>query len=123
MAVRKKRKEGGQKGNQNARKHGFYAKVLNAAGKKDLKVASDVDGIDDEIALMRVKIKNVLEKDPENVKLIMEAITTLAGLLKTRFNITKEQQNSIRASLGKLIREVALPLGISVASTAIGKKV
>jgi hypothetical protein len=117
------RKRGGQKGNQNALKHGFYSKVLDEAEKLDFETASDVNGIDDEIALLRVKIKSVLEKDPENVKLIMQATNTLAGLVKTRYNITKEQRKGLRDAITNVIKDIAIPLGISVGSTAIGKRV
>ena len=117
------RKKGGQKGNKNAVKHGFYSRVLDEAEKLDYETAAGVEGIDDEIALLRVKIKSVLEKDPENVKLIMQATNTLAGLVRTRFNTTREQQKGLREAIGKVIREVALPLGINVASTAIGKRI
>ena len=51
-----KRKRGAPKGNQNARKHGFYAKVLDEAEQFDFELASGVNGIDDEITLLRVKI-------------------------------------------------------------------
>jgi hypothetical protein len=121
--MKRKRKEGGQKGNQNARKHGYYARVLDAAGKRDLEIASDVDGIDDEIALLRVKIKRVLEKDPENIQLLLAATTTLAGLLKTRLNINKEQKKGLKEAIGKVIREAALPFGLNVASAVITKRV
>jgi hypothetical protein len=78
------KRRGAPRDNRKAREQRFYAKVLDAAERVDLEMASEVNGIDDEIAVLRVKIKSVLEKDPENLKLI--------------------------------------PLGISVGSTAIGKK-
>lgn len=122
MEMEGKRKRGAPKGNQNARRHGFYSKVLDEAERTDLETASDINGIDDEIALLRVKIKSVLEKDPENIKLIMEAANTLAGLVKTRFNITKAQQKGLREAISKVIREVAVPLGINVGSAVLTKK-
>jgi len=109
-----KRKSGAPKGNQNARKHGFYAKVLDEAEQFDFELASGVNGIDDEITLLRVKIKSVLEKDPENIKLIMQATNTLAGLVKTRYNITKEQKKGLKEAIGNVLRDVALPLGIGI---------
>jgi len=109
-----KRKRGAPKGNQNARKHGFYAKVLDEAEQFDFELASGVNGIDDEITLLRVKIKSVLEKDPENIKLIMQATNTLAGLVKTRYNITKEQKKGLKEAIGNVLRDVALPLGIGI---------
>jgi hypothetical protein len=107
-----KRKRGGQKGNQNARKHGFYSKVLDEAGRLDFELASGVEGIDDEIALLRVKIKSILEKDPENIRLIMQATNTLAGLVKTSYNMTKEQRKGLKEAIGNVLKDVAIPLGI-----------
>lgn len=123
MAAEIKRKSGAPKGNQNARKHGFYSRVLDEAEKLDFETAADVNGIDDEIALLRVKIKSVLEKDPENVKLIMQATNMLAGMVKTRYHITKEQRKGLKDAITNVIKDIAIPLGISVGSTAIGKRV
>jgi len=120
MPKEAKRKRGAPKGNQNARKHGFYSRVLDEAERLDFELASGVNGIDDEIALLRVKIKSILEKDPENIKLIMQATNTLAGLVKTSYNITKEQRKGLKEAIGNVLRDVALPLGIGVGA-AINK--
>jgi hypothetical protein len=111
---RAKRKSGAPKGNQNARKHGFYSRVLDEAGKLDFELAAGVEGIDDEIALLRVKIKSILEKDPENIKLIMQATNILAGLVKTSYKMTKEQRKGLKEAIGNVLKNVALPLGIGV---------
>ena len=120
MPAEVKRKRGAPKGNQNARKHGFYSKVLNEAEQLDFELASGVEGIDDEIALLRVKIKSLLEHDPENIKLIMQATNTLAGLVKTSYNMTKEQRKGLKEAIGNVLRDVALPLGIGIGA-AINK--
>ena len=118
MPTETKRKRGAPKGNQNARKHGFYAKVLDEAEQLDFELASGVNGIDDEIALLRVKIKSILEKDPENINLIMQATNTLAGLIKTRYKISKEQRKGLKEAIGNVLRDVALPLGIGIAASS-----
>jgi len=117
MATKVKRKEGAPKGNQNARKHGFYSKVLDEAERLDFELASGVEGIDDEIALLRVKIKSILENDPENIKLIMQATNTLAGLVKTSYNMTKEQRKGLKEAIGNVLKDIALPLGIGIGAT------
>jgi len=117
MPAEAKRKRGAPKGNQNARRHGFYSKVLEEADQLDFELASGVEGIDDEIALLRVKIKSILEKDPENVRLIMQATNALARLVKTRYNITKEQKKGLKEAIGNVLRDVALPLGIGIGAT------
>jgi len=111
------RRRGAPKGNQNARKHGFYAKVLDEAEQLDLELASGVEGIDDEIALLRVKIKSILEKDPENIRLIMQATNTLARLVRTKYNISKEDKKGLKEAIGNVLRDIALPLGIGIGAT------
>ena len=113
-------KRGAPEGNQNARKHGFYSKVLDETEQLDFELATGVEGIDDEIALLRVKIKSLLEHDPENIKLIMQATNTLARLVRTRYNIGKEDKKGLKEAIGNVLRDVALPLGIGIGAT-IGK--
>ena len=120
MRSKTTRGRGAPKGNQNARKHDFYSKVLDEAERLDLELASGVEGIDDEIALLRVKIKSILEKDPQNIKLIMQATNTLAGLVKTRYNISKKQKKGLKEAMGNVLKDIAIPLGIGVA-TSINK--
>ena len=112
-----KGKRGAPKGNQNARKHGFYSRVLDEAGRLDFEMATGVEGIDGEIALLRVKIKSLLERDPENIKLIMQATNTLARLVRTRYNISKEDKKGLKEAIGNVLRDVALPLGIGLGAT------
>ena len=120
MPAKAERKKGAPKGNQNARKHGFYSKVLDEAEQFDFELVSGVDGIDDEIALLRVKIKSLIAHDPDNIKLIMQATNTLAGLVKTRYKISKEQKKGLREAITNTLRDVALPLGIGIGA-AINK--
>ena len=72
---------------------------------------------DDEIALLRVKIKSVLEHDPENIKLIMRATNTLERLIRTKYNITKDQKKGLKEAISNVLRDVALPLGIGIGGT------
>jgi hypothetical protein len=123
MPEEAKRKHGAPKGKRNAKGYGFYAKVLDEAEKLDFERAAGVEGIDDEIALLRVKIKSILEKDPENIRLIMAATNALAGLVKTRYRITREQRKGLKEAIGNVLREVAVPLGISVGAGVIGKRI
>jgi len=114
MATKAKRERGAPKGNQNARKHGFYSKVLDEAEELDFELATGVEGIDDEIALLRVKIKSLLTYDPENIKLIMQATNTLARLVRTRYNISREDKKGLKEAIANVLRDVALPLGIGI---------
>ena len=114
MPAEAKRRRGAPKGNQNARKHGFYSKVLDEAEQLDFELSTGVEGINDEIALFRVKIKSILEHDPENIRLIMQATDALAKLVKTKYNISKEDKKGLKEAIGNVLRDVALPLGTGI---------
>ena len=117
MSEQKPGKRGAPKGNQNARKHGFYSKVLDAVEQEDFKTATSVEGIDDEIALLRVKIKSLITHDPDNIKLIMQATNTLARLVRTKYNISKKDKQGLKEAIGNVLRDIALPLGIGIGTT------
>jgi len=117
MAERTGKKRGAPKGNQNARKHGFYSKVLDDSEQLDFALATGVDGIDDEIALLRVKIKSLIAHDPDNITLIMQAINTLARVVSTKYNLSKKDKKGLKEAIGNVLRDVALPLGISIGAT------
>ena len=114
MPARTSKKSGTAKGNQNARKHGFYSKVLDEAEQLDFELASGVNGIDDEIALLRVKLKSILGDDPKNIKLIVEATNALERLIRTRYKISKEQRKGLKEAIGNVLRDIAVPLGIGI---------
>ena len=113
MPTKAGRKRGAPKGNESAKKSDFYSKVLDEAERLDFELATGVEGIDDEIALLRVKIKSILEHDPENVKLIMQATNALERLIRTRYKITKEQRKGLKEAIGNVLRDIAVPLGIA----------
>ncbi len=91
----------------------FYNRVLDEAEKLDFEMAAGVDGIDDEITLLRVKIKSLLDKDPDNLVLIMKATDMLAKLVKTRYSISREQRKGLKEAIGNVIRDIAVPLGVA----------
>ena len=77
------RPRGGQPGNQNARKHGFYSAVFTGQDKVNLNQAAEINGLDEEIALLRARLRSVVKNDPDNIRLISEAASTLARLMRT----------------------------------------
>ena len=113
------RKKGGQPANQNARKHGFYSRVLDESERIELEEAGYVEGIDEEIALLRVKLRDLVENYPDNLELHLEAANTIARLVRTRYQISKEQKKSLKEAIANVLTEVAVPLGIGVGVGAI----
>lgn len=110
------RKRGAPKGNQNARKHGFYSTVLDENQQRDFETATTVEGIDEEIALLRVKIKSLVQQNPENLRLIMQATNALSKLIMTKFNIGKDDKQGLKEAVTNVLKDIALPIGIGIGS-------
>ena len=96
----KKKPVGAPRGNQNARKHGLYSRVLDEAQQLQLDKARAVKGLDEEIAIMRVKLLTLLDKYPERIDLQMRVIATIARMVRTRFDISAALDNSFLPRAG-----------------------
>jgi len=83
----------------------------------DFELATRVEGIDDEIALLRVKIKSLIAQDPDNIKLIMQGTNALARLIRTEYNIGKKDKKGLKEAITNVLRDVALPLGIGIGAS------
>ena len=100
------------KGKGKKSKRSFYAKALDEAEGLDFELAQDVDGIDDEIALLRLKIKSLLERDHDNIKLIMEATDALSRLVMARYKMGSAHKKALVNAIGGVLKDLAVPLGI-----------
>ena len=101
---------------------GFYGRALDEAEKLELEEASHIEGIDEEIALLRVKLRELLEEQPERSDLHFEAANIIARLVKTRYQITREQKKSLKEAIQKVLTEVAVPLGVEVGGRILSTK-
>lgn len=91
---------------------GFYGRTLDEAEQVDLQDAAGVQGLDAEVALVRIMLRRLIAEQPGEVKLQLSAVNTLAKLLHARYQLSAEQRNSLKEAILKVLTEVAIPLGI-----------
>ena len=105
------RKSGGQPGNLNVLKHGFYSKHFQNSELEDLDEARDLQ---EEITMMRVVIRRLLKmargcKDMGELVTVLEALglasTRVAGLMKTRKFIGGDE-DSFDEQINSVIDEI-----------------
>lgn len=109
---------------QGGKKSGLYTNILDDAEKLDFELAAGVDGIDDEIALLRVEIKKAMAGgDARNLKLLIDATNALERLIRTRYQITKEQRKGLREAISTVLKDIAIPLGINIGAVGIARHV
>jgi hypothetical protein len=108
------KKRGGQPGNLNALKHGFYSKHFQRSEVKDLEEIGDLK---EEIQMMRVVTRRLLEaaKDCKEVGELSNLLNTLGlaatrvgGLMKTRKFLGGEDEEDLgilAAALDEVLKE------------------
>ena len=93
-----KRKRGGQPGNSNALKHGFYSRRFSKLELKDLDIILNHHKFEDEIALLHVisrRMFNIADKEADSIEdwatvnfAIGSTVTRIGGLKKVQFMIS-----------------------------------
>jgi hypothetical protein len=116
-------KRGAPRGNRNAAKHDFYARVLDETERFEFQLASGVEGIDEEIALLRLEIKKAISGgDEKNLLLLVKAAGALEKLIRTHYQITSTQRQGLKEAINTVFKDVLVPLGINIGSAVITKK-
>ena len=124
MEKKIRRKRGGPKGNRNAAKHDFYFKILDETERFDFDIANGVEGIDEEIALLRLEIKKAISGgDERNLLFLVKATSALEKLIRTRYQITAAQRKGLKEAIANVVKDVLVPLGLNIAGAVITKKI
>ena len=96
------------------RARGFYAKAVSAAERLALEEAMGVSGLDEEIALLRLRLQQAVAEEPKDLELMFKGAALLARLVATKFGLSKGDATDINAaieravaSLGELKAEAA----------------
>ena len=97
-----KRKRGGQQGNQNARKHGFYSVNLNPREICEFWNIINLGGIEPELAVLRMKLGSAIGYDPGNCRVLREASHLLVKWYRSKFHLGSKDN----AEFKKFVRNI-----------------
>jgi hypothetical protein len=96
----------------------FYEDVLDENFNAYFAAARGNDSIDDEIALVKVKIKFILAEEPDNHQLFFQAVELLAKLVKAKYGTHKKDDKKLGDAIQSIIRDIGVPLDVA----ALNKK-
>ena len=103
-----KRKRGGQEGNRNASKHGFYSATLSPAETRQFENITNLEGVDPEVAFVRVKLQSCLEQDPGNRRVIREASRLLVKWYSANYLLDANDSNYLRKVIENVLEIAAV---------------
>lgn len=100
-----RRKRGGQPGNRNAYKHGFYSRRLTEEDKLYC-LAGKAEGLPNAVAIMRGRMIAALRQDPGNYRVIRETARALAYHYRARGEASDEELAAFRKMMDDIVAQV-----------------
>jgi len=104
---------GAPPGNQNARKHGFYAEFYTGEELEDLATAAVAGDLSDEIGLLRVRIRRALREGVE-FDAILRGLGRLTLMLKAQRVISGDAMNEFERAMSEVLTELTEELGLGL---------
>ena len=86
----------------------FYERALSASDRELFEDALEVEGVDGEVALLRVHIHRLMEEHPEDTEALRAGIRLLVTALSARHRLTgREAQTLTETATGVLEQFIA----------------
>jgi len=86
--------------------HGFYDSALSEAERILLPQAKEMEGLEEEIALLRVKLNSVIAQEPENMALVLKGISMLTRAVATKYRLSKEAKGNLADAIDSVLKEI-----------------
>jgi hypothetical protein len=119
---RHKRHRGGQPGNHNARKHGFYSTHHTPEEIKRLCEVIKNDDKDPAFSALRLKVENALANAPGNYRLLREGSSLLVKYLSAKHGVDGQGNTLMKRAFRNTLKAAAtgdLELTERIASQAL----
>lgn len=85
---------------------GFYARALSRAERVLLPEAGEVEGLEQEIALLRVKLATALQEHPDNLPLMLRGVELLVKTVSAEYRLSKRSQDNLAAAIDGVLKEI-----------------
>ncbi|MBI2872965.1 MAG: hypothetical protein HYY00_07255 [Chloroflexi bacterium] len=84
----------------------FYGETLSRAERMRLARARQVQGLDDEIALLRVRIARLAQEEPEKTDLLLKGVRLLVQAVATRYRLSPQAQDDLAGNIAAVLRDI-----------------
>ena len=88
----------------------FYAEALSKAERLRLSKARKVEGVDEEIALLRMKLHQLLEEHPDKVDLLFKGVNLLLRAVVARYRLSPKAGDDLYQSIVGVLNGVGREL-------------
>ena len=106
-----KRNRGGQKGNQNARKHGFYSSALTSDEICRFWNIVNQESVDPEMAVLRIKLQSLIHYAPVDCRTLKEVTRLIVKWSANKYHLDRPDRACLRACVESVLENYS---GISL---------
>ena len=87
---------------------GFYQESLSEAERWER--ARQMEGLDEEVALLRVRLKEALEGRPQDMQLIAKGVDLLVKAVAAKYRLSPKAQRELSDSIAGVVRGIGTVL-------------
>ena len=91
---------------------GLYAAALSEAERVMLSQARGINGVDEELAVLRVKLATLLQNQPENMTLLLRSIEVLVRTLAVRYRLSERAKDDLYENVLGVLRGIGGVMGL-----------
>lgn len=84
----------------------FYQAALTEAERLLLSQAQEVEGLDGEIALLRLRLRQALQEHPEDNELLLKGVAMLVKAVSTRYRLSPAAKQNLTEAITQVLKEV-----------------
>ncbi len=81
----------------------FYDAAVSEAERVDLKDAARVEGLDQEIAMLRLRLRRTAEEHPENLSLMLKGVGTLVKAVAANYGLSQKNENDLADRIKEML--------------------
>ncbi|MBI2913818.1 MAG: hypothetical protein HYY03_07850 [Chloroflexi bacterium] len=84
----------------------FYRDAMSEAEQVELGEAQQVEGLDDEIAVLRVRLKRAVEERPEDLQLLVRGVDLLVKAVAARYRLSPKARRDLAENLAATLNSL-----------------
>lgn len=90
----------------------FYAPAMTEAERMELASAREMEGVDEEIAVLRTRLRSMVRQHPTRYEMLMKGFGALSRMTALRYRMSDESKEDLEASIEGVLNSVGRAMGL-----------
>ncbi len=91
-------------------RNAFYAGVLSEDERARLEAAREMEGINEEVAILRTMLRDQIMQSPEKVELLFKSMNMLTKVVAAQYKLSPKSQDDLNDSIIGVINGIGREL-------------